>query len=163
MDIGDIGGNLPIIIAIVVLIFFQFFLRRGRKPQGTQSEIVRGLLSEVRLNLAIADITQLHWRTRRFEVTSWQRSKTKLDFLEQPLQSALSDAYTMAEDFNQQIAAAKKYKSTSYMVSVDVEKLKGPLTRSKEGLEAWLPDNARTKEPPTKYPSVLDDFFGGRR
>jgi len=163
MDIGDIGENLPIIIGIVVLILVQFFLRRGRKPQGTQREIVQGLLSEVRLNLAIAEITQLHWRTKRFEVTSWQRSKTKLDFLEQSLQIALSDAYTMAEDFNQQIAAAKKYKSTSYMASVDVEKLKGPLNRSKEGLEAWLQSNIGTKEPSMKSPDILDGFFGRRR
>jgi len=162
MDFGDIADNLPIIITVVLLIFFQFFFRRRRQQETTEPDIVQSLLSEVRLNLAIADIYTMHWRTKRFETTSWQRNLTKLDFLDQPLQRALSDAYTMALDFNQQIAEAKKYKSTSYMASISVDRLKGPLTESKEGLEDWLESGAGTEETSSPSSGVLDDFLGRR-
>ena len=138
MDFGDISENLPIIISIIVLIILQFFLRRRRAPAATNLGIVQGLLSEVRLNIRLTEIFTYDKPGRKFMTTSWQMYKNKLDFLEQTLQGALSDAFTMSEDYNQQIAAAKKYKSTSYLASIDVDKLKDKLTKSREGLEEWL-------------------------
>ena len=161
MEFGDIEKNLPIIVMVIALILLQFFLRRRRKPEATQGEIVQSLLSEVRMNLSLTEAFRLRSQVKKFGAASWQRNKTKLDFLDQSLQTVLSDAFMKAEDFNQQIEAAKKYKSTSYMVNIDVDKLTGPLTKSKEGLEAWLLKNVGRKEPPPKYPRVIDGLFGG--
>ncbi len=163
MEFGDIEKNLPIIVMVVVLIFLQFFLRRRRKPEGTQREIAQGLLSEVRMNLSLTEAFRLRSRAKKFEIASWQRNKTKLDFLDQSLQTVLSNAFMKVEDFNLQIEAAKKYKSTSYMVNIDVDKLTAPLTKSKEGLEEWLLSKTGTKEPPTQYPGMFDALFGSRR
>ena len=119
MDFGDIGENIPIIVMIVGLILLQFFLRRRRKPEITHQEIARNLLSEVRLDQALAEIFPLRQKPKKFETVSWQINRTKLDFLDESLQVALSDAFTTIEDFNRQIEAAKKHKSASYMVNVD--------------------------------------------
>jgi len=161
MDFGDIGANLPIILLIIGLVLLQFFLRR-RKPEVGRQEVVQSLLSEVRLNQAVAKLFEQQQKPRRFETVSWQRNKNKLDFLGESLQRALSDAFGMAEDYNQQIGAAKKYKSTSYLVSIDVDKLKEPLAKSREGLEEWLLSNVGRKESPSQYPGFFERFFGGR-
>ncbi len=163
MDFGDIGENLPIIVMVIALILLQFFLRRRRKPEGTQREIVQSLLSEVRMNLSLIEAFRFRSQVKKFEAASWQRNKTKLDFLDQPLQGALSDAFMIVEDFNQQVEAAKKYKSASYMVNIDADKLTKPLTKSKEGLEEWLLAETGTKEPPPQYPGMFDSLFGSRR
>ena len=160
MDFGDIGGNIPIIVTIIGLIVLQFFLRRKRTLETTPREIAQSLLSEVRLNLRLTEVFTFSYRTSKFMTTSWQINKNKLDFLNQSLQVALSDAFTMAEDFNQQIAAAKKYKSTSYMASVGVDKLKDKLTKSREGLEEWLQAKVGTIEPSVKIPGVFDGWLG---
>lgn len=157
------GINVPLIVAIIGIILLQFFLRRRRKPETTSRDIAQSLLSEVRLNLGLVEAFLFHWRAKKFELASWQRNKTKLDFLDHPLQVVLSDAFTMAEDFNQQIEAAKKHKSASYMASLNVDKLRKPLTKSKEGLEEWLQSTVVGKEPPTQYPGLFDTLFGGRR
>ena len=162
MDFGNIEGNLPLIVTVIVLVLLQFFFLRKRKPQIMHREIVQSLLSEIRLNLSLVEIFRLHWRAKKFETVSWQMNKNKLDFLGQSLQVVLSDAFMMAEDFNQQIAAAKKHKSTSYMTNVNVDKLKEPLARSKEGLEEWLLAKEGMKEPPPKLPGILDDWLGRR-
>lgn len=163
MDFGDIGENLPIIVMVIALIFLQFFLRRRRKPEATQREIVQSLLSEARMNLSLIEASRFRSQVKKFEAGSWQRNKNKLDFLEQSLQTVLSDAFMKVEDFNQQIEAAKKYKSASYMVNIDVDKLTTPLTKSKEGLEEWLLAQTGTKEPPPRYPGMFDALFGSRR
>ena len=129
---------------------------RETRPQ----EVTEGLLSEVRLNLRLAEIFTFSHRARKFMTTTWQINKNKLDFLDQSLQITLSDAFTMAEDFNQQISAAKKYKSTSYLASIDVDKLKDKLTKSQEGLEEWLQAKVGTTEPSVKIPGVFDDWLG---
>ena len=163
MDLDTIWENIPLIVAIIGLILLQIFLRRRRKPETTHQEIVQSLLSEVRLNQALVEIFNLRQKPKKFELASWWRNKNKLDFLEQSLQGNLSGAFGMAEDFNQQIEAAKKYKSASYMVGVDVGRLKGPLDKSRQGLEEWLLAKTGEKGPPPKYPGILDDFLGGRR
>lgn len=154
-------AGLILIIAVVGFILLQFFLRR-RKPETLYREIAQSLLIEVRLNQALAETFHLRQKPRKFEVTSWQRNKTKLDFLAQSLQVALSDVFMMVEDCNRQIESAKKYKSASYTASVNVDKLKVLLDKSKEGLEEWLLANVGGKEPPPKYPGLFDSLFGGR-
>ena len=160
MDFGNISENIPVIVLVIGFILLQFFLRRRRKPEITHQEIARSLLSEVRLNRALAESYHLRQKPKKFETVSWQMNKTKLDFLDQALQVALTGAFTIAEDFNRQIEAAKKYKSTSYIVSIDVAKLKEPLTKSQQGLEEWLLAKTGTQEPSPKYPGILDNWLG---
>ncbi len=162
MDFGAIGGNVPLIVAIIGLILLQFFLRRGRKPEIRHQEIVQSLLTEVRLNQALAGTFHLRQKPKKFEVVSWHMNKTKLDFLAQSLQGALSDAFGMAEDFNHQLEAVKKYKSASYLVNVNVDKLKDPLAKSRQGLEQWLLSKTGRKELAPGYPGIFDDWFGKR-
>ncbi len=162
MDFGSIAENFPLIASIVGLILLQIFLRRRRKPETTHPEIVQSLLSEVKLNQALVETFNLRQKPKKIETVSWQRSKDKLGFLDSSLQVALSDAFTMAEDFNQQIDAANKHKSASYMASVNMDRLKGPLAKSKEGLEQWLMSKTGQKEPPPQYPGVFDGLFGGK-
>lgn len=162
MDFGDIAGNIPFILLVIGLILLQFFLRR-RKPELANREIVRNLLSEVKLNHALAESFHLRQRLRKFEVTSWERHKNKLDFLKQSVQTALADAFMMVDDFNRQIETFKKHKSTGYMASMDVDKVKKPLAKSQEGLEQWLQTAVGVKEPSPEYPSITDDLFGSRR
>ena len=160
MDFGDIGENIPLIVTIIGLILFQFFFRRKRTLETTPREIAQSLLSEVRQNLRIAEAFTFHWQARKFVMTSWQRNKSKLDFLDQSLQVSISDAFVMAQDFNQQISAARKHKSASYMASVNMDKLKGLLTKNEQWLEQWLTSEAGTTEPSTKAPGIFDDWTG---
>ena len=161
MDFEGIGGYFPLILAIVVLIFL-YFLRRGRKPEISHREIARGLLSEVRLNQAIVGTFDQRKKPKKLEVVSWRRNKPKLDFLGRSLQGVLSDAFSIIEDFNQQIEAVKKHKSTNYMGTLNVDKLKGPLAKSRQGLEEWLLANVGKKEPRPEYPGMFDSMFGGK-
>ncbi|MFC2025471.1 hypothetical protein ACFLTG_03580 [Chloroflexota bacterium] len=162
MDFSELGENFPIIVLAIGLALLQIFFIRKRKPAVTQQGIIQSLLSDIRVNQALVENYHLLKKPEKFEAVSWQRSKSKLDFLSQSLQGVLSDTFTPIEDFNQQIEAARKHKSTSYMVNVDVGKVKGPLAKSRQGLEEWLTTNIETKEPPTKYPGFLESFFGGR-
>lgn len=162
MDFGTIGENAPLIGVVIVLILLQIFLRKP-KPERVEREVVQNLLSEVRLNWALAETIHLRQKPKKLEVVSWQRNKNKLDFLKQSLQSALSDAFSMVEDFNQRVEAAKKYKSSSYLAGINIDKLKEPLAKSKEGLEEWLLMNVGTIDPPREYPGFLDGLFGSRR
>jgi len=83
--------------------------------------------------------------------------------LRDPLQlrKTLSYVFQTVGEFNDQIQAAKKAKSTSYM-NIDVGKLKEPLAKSKQGLEDWMMDTIGKKELPPKYPTLTGMLFGQR-
>lgn len=160
MDFGSLGDNAPIFLLIIGIILLQIFLRRGRKPKVVSREVVQSLLSEVRLNQALVETFDLRQKPKKLEAVSWQRHKDKLDFLKQSLRGALSDSFMIIEDFNRQIDAAKKHGSSSYMVNVDVTKLKEPLDRSRQGLEEWFLASADGKDSLKKSTGVLDDWLG---
>ena len=58
----------------------------------------------------------------------------------------LSRTFEMAEEVNERIEAAKKFKSDSYMAGIDVDKLKEPLAKSKQQLREWLEANMQNPE-----------------
>jgi hypothetical protein len=161
MDWGNLGGNIILIIAILAIVVL-FSLIRRRSPERGRPQVVRDLLSEVRINEALVETFHQRPKPRRFETSIWQLNRKKLDFFEESLQADLNSAFTLAEDFNGQLKAAKKAKSADFKLNFDPEKMKESLARSKKGLEDWLLAHFGGKEPPPKYPSIMDSLFGGR-
>ncbi len=157
------SGESFVIIAILAvgLLFFAFLRRRGSSERN-QPETVRSLLSEVRINEALAETFELRPKPQTFEINTWLLNKDKLTFLTKPLQDAISEAFTLAEGFNREIRLARKDKSYDYKAHIQVNRMKEPLAKSKAGLEEWLMVHVGGKDPPTKYPSLTDSLFGGR-
>ena len=140
-DFGDIGRNLIILIPLILLIVFNLFFRRRKKAERTQPEIAMSLLSEVATNQHIADGFLGKTRVRKFRTDSWRRNKEKLDFLDEKLRNELAKAFNMAEEFNRAIDASRKYKSSSYLEGISVDRLREPFARSRQGLEEWFQAN----------------------
>ena len=139
-DFGDIGRNLIILIPLILLILFNIFFRR-RRGEKTQSEIVISLLSEIGLNQQIVEVFLQGGGSRKLKIGSWQRNKGKLEFFDQKLQECLAKTFSMAEEFNRAIDAARKFKSSSYLIGIPVDKLKESLTLCRQGIEEWLQSN----------------------
>ena len=160
MDFGDITDNIPVIISIVVLILLQFFLRRKRSPVTNQVGIIQNLINEIRLNNRLADVFNPGKAGKKFMDTSWRLYGNKLDFLERELHTDVTDTYMLIEDYNQQITSAKKFKSTSYLASIDIDRLKDLLDDTQEGLEDWLVARTGSDQTTPKSPSLFGDFTG---
>ncbi len=136
----DIGGNLIILIPLILIILFNIFFRR-RRGERTPVEIVDSLYADVVANQQIIESFNVQWRPKKFKMGSWNRNKARLNFLAQELQTNLTHAFEIAESFNQDMDAAKKYKSSSYLSGISVEKLRGPLDRCRQGIEEWTREN----------------------
>ncbi len=141
MDLFGEGSNWAIIIPIIILIVLSIVMRRRRPAEKTESEIVGSLFYDVSENLRLTEKFSYGGRPKKFRTDSWKRNSEKIGFLDQSLQNTLSRAFTLVEDSNQQIDAAKKQRTNIYLTGVDAHKLEGPLTKSKEGLEEWIRAN----------------------
>ena len=128
-------------IAIGALIFGIIIVNgvlKRRRGGKTPQETVALLLYEIYINQKLSDTFHYSWRVRKFKTNTWKRARNRLSFLNQRLLDDLSNAFTMADDFNQQINLARRDKSSSYVASINVDKLKPLLARSREGLEEWM-------------------------
>jgi len=132
------------IIAIVLFMVVNIFLKR-RTAEKTEMGKAISLLTEINQNLKIIEVFAYDLRARKFKIGSWNRNKAKLDFLDERLHTALVNTFNMTEEFNREIDAAKKYKSSSYLANIEVDKLRESLTRSKQGLEEWFAANKDKK------------------
>jgi len=154
-DLSELGKNISALIPIVLLVVFQIIMKR-RRTEKTQPEIISNLLKEINHNQQLMEAFLVTWQTRKFKTESWQRNKNRVAFLDQHVQTALTDAYDLAEDFNREITSAKKFKSSSYLANVNVDKLREPLARSRQGLEAWLNMGAEQQG----SPEIKRSMFG---
>jgi len=138
-------GNIILVVVILLFMLGSIFLRR-RSVEKTELGKIITLLSEINQNLKIIDTFSFHLGVKKFKTDSWQRNKTKLDFLDERLHTTLANAFGMAEEFNQRIDEAKKYKSSSYLASIEVDKLKDTMTKSQQELGEWFQENKDKKE-----------------
>ena len=137
MGNGDLGNILVILIPVILIILFNVFFRR-RKAEKTQPEIAMSLLSEVAANQQIAEAATKKTQIRKFRTDSWQRNQGKLDFLDEKLRDDLAKAFNMADEFNRAVDATHKFKSSSYLEGISVDRLKESFARGRQGLEEWF-------------------------
>jgi hypothetical protein len=158
MDINFVE-YLPVIGVAIVLIAIQYFMRRRTGSVSSHEQVVQRLLSDIRINLRLVDVLVNGEQIKRFSVNGWRMCKNNIDFLKQPLQSALKEACEMAEDYTQQVESAKKSGSVNNVATINTEKMKEKLKVSKAGLEDWLMEKTGTTDPGGKG-GILSSLFG---
>lgn len=141
MDFFGESNQWTIIIPIIILVVLSVVMRRRRPAEKTEPEIVGGLFLDVNENLRLMGSFSLRGRPKKFKTDSWKRNSEKVGFLAQSLRDTLSQAFALAEDFNQRIDRAKKERASVYLTGIDVHRLEAPLTESKKGLEEWIRAN----------------------
>jgi len=158
MDINFIE-YLPVIGVAIVLVAIQYFLRRNNGSVSSQTQVVQKLLSDIRINLRLIEVLLNGEPIKRFSVNGWRMYKDSIDFLRQPLQGAIKEAYEIAEDYTQQVETAKKSGSVNNIAAIDIAKMKEKLKTGKAGLEDWLMGKTGTIDPGGKG-GILSMLFG---
>ncbi len=145
MDFGD-GWQSFVLVALFIIIFIVSIFFRKRKGESAPIIIAMTLLRDVDKNQKLVQAFHFNWKTKKFKTENWQKFNDKLDFLDEELGKVLSAAFMMAEDFNERIQEAKRHKSSSYLATIQVDKLSVPLDKSREGLEQWVQENWENRE-----------------
>ena len=160
MDFGE-GSAYYYIIPIVILIVLSFVLRRRKGgAEQTPVDIAGSLLFDVRENQKVVGAAGTQMRPKKLKTDSWRRNEAKIDFLDVSLRNTLSETFHLAEDYNMQVEAAKRFKSTSYLSVINVDRLKRSLSSSSQGLEEWLRANMQ-QGGPTQQQQRPGCLFGG--
>lgn len=156
MTFGSIAERL--IFAAAIIGFLLLFSLIRRNPQKARTEVVRGLLTETRLNIILVETFERQPKQRKFTVTGWQLHKKKIGFLDKQIQDDLNCVYTAVMDYNRRLNEAKKARSTE-RVKIDIQSLREPLPRIQRGLEDWLLANVGSVDEIEK-PSMFGGLFG---
>ena len=161
MDFGNLSEVMPVILVILGLVALQFFMRRKGTSKSSHQHQVHAILSDVRINLRLVEILMEGEQIKRFAINGWNTSSNDIEFLSQNLQSALTDAFGIAQDYNDQVATTKQFQASNYEASIDTVKLRDLLQKCKSGLEDWLMNNVGTTDPGGKT-GIFDSLIGRR-
>ncbi|MFC1914323.1 hypothetical protein ACFLXF_03530 [Chloroflexota bacterium] len=145
MELDPTVTNILLGVLIFGLLIFNIYAKK-RKSDKSPIGMAAGIFSDVNKNLKLLENFSFHWRIGKLKSGNWQRNKNKIDFLPVELRSTLSKTFDLVGEVNQRVEAAQKYKSDSYMAGIDIDKLKEPLTWSKERLQEWIQDNYQNPE-----------------
>ncbi len=155
----NLGSWLLVVTLLVILVLFTVLRPRGGPRK--YPEIVQFLIYDVKINLVLVETLKQRIKPRLFEHNNWEINKKKIGFLTETQKDLLRETFTLVEELNVEIKAAKKNKSDSYK-SLDVTKFKELLEKCLKELEDWMITNTGQKELPLKYPSIWNIFFGDR-
>lgn len=153
------GSQWQIMLPLLIFIIFAMFMKR-RKAEGTDTEVASSMLMDVQENLKIVEGFGYQKKPKKFRVGSWQRNSAKLGFLEPALLADLTEAFNLADNFNQQIDRAWKQKSDVYLSGIDVHRIKGPFTKSSDGLQEWLKAHIQQAGPDAGRRGCMPGGFG---
>ncbi|MDP2916672.1 MAG: hypothetical protein Q8O16_01935 [Dehalococcoidia bacterium] len=139
-----IWQNLILLVPIILILVYSIWRRRQRA--STKLEVAVGLLSHINHNIKVTESYLKDWRSmKKFKTGNWLKHKDKMGFLDPAIQTAVNEAFNMANDFNQQIDGARRSKTASYVAGLPVEKLREPLTKAKQGIVVWVQANIQTE------------------
>ena len=126
------------IIGLIVILLIWNISRR-KKSGSVRLDGVMGILSDIDDNLKVLEERAANWQSKRkFKTGIWRMYKGKLDYLESSLVAKIDETFAIAEELNDRIESAKKNKMMSTLQDLPLDKLRGPLTESREKLIAWL-------------------------
>jgi hypothetical protein len=136
-----------VLIALILGAMFWNMSRRKKQTSGNvRVDAAAAMVTEINENLKIMEERLNIWQSKKkFATRGWTAYQAQLDFLDSAIVSALSEAYTTAEDFNSRIDSARKNNVMATLQDMQVEKLRGPLTKAKEGLTNWLRTNYQSE------------------
>ena len=143
---GDLPQWSQYIIFLVLILFILWSFTRRRKSRTTKVDAAMGILSNVNDNLKSWKSRLTDWQSKKkFQTAGWKYYKNRLEFLDASLVTSINEAFTLAEDFNMRIDSAKKNKVMATLQDMPVDKLRVPLTKSKDGLMVWLKANLQSE------------------
>jgi regulatory protein YycI of two-component signal transduction system YycFG len=148
------------IVIIGVLVVFLIWTYLRRKSTGSPKvDAVEGILKDIAENTLVMEERLTNPQsTRKFQISNWKRFNNKLGFLGELELASVNEVYALMMEYNRQIELARKNHNLAALQEVQVEKLKEPLNKSKNGLSDWLRTNRR-KELETGNRGGFGDFF----
>ena len=149
-DWDDIAKIFAYLVPVIAFVVFNVIFKK-QQEQRRRVTVVKNLLSEIDYNQKLMESFFLGQQTKKFKTAIWDRNKDKIDYIEdKELYSTLVDAYDITDEFNHEIDMAKKYKSSSYLVGIKVDRLREPLNKSRQRLQEWLELNKGKKKVSTQ-------------
>lgn len=142
---GNVGTSILFGLVLFLLLVLSIglqVLRTRRAPIGR----VVGILANIKKNEKICENFSYHRSIGRLKAGAWERNKDKVPFLPGELRSDLARLFEMVAEVNENIDAAIKHKSDSYMAAIDIDKLKAPLSASRQRVQEWIFDNMNNPE-----------------
>jgi hypothetical protein len=134
------------IIFIAVILILIWILTRTRKRTTPRLQSAINMIADINENLKILETRRINPQSpKKFKTGAWRAYQEKLDFIEAETLIALKETYTLINEMNEKIEIAKKSQSLATLQALPLDKLKDPLTKSKEGMMSWLRANLQAE------------------
>jgi hypothetical protein len=155
--LGGAGSTVLIIVVLVLGIALSFglqFWRMSRSPMGKVLRITSNIKFDEKLSREFG-----YSRVRKFKTGAWMKNKEAVGFLPEGLIVEMDKLFYQLAEINDRIDSAMKFRSNSYLASIDADQLTEPLSECRDQLQGWITENIHNPEYlPKKY-----GFFRLRR
>lgn len=127
-----------ILIGLIFLVLVWNITRR-RKTGNVNLDAAIAVMQNIDGSLKVMEARMANWQSKKkFPTAGWRTYKERLTFLEPSAFASLEEGFSLADDFNARIESAKKNNAMGMLQDMQVERLREPLTRGREGLVSWL-------------------------
>lgn len=135
-----------LILFIVVIIVLIWLVTRRRGRDSPRLQVAIALIADINDNLKIMENHRIDPASiKKFKDRSWKAYQEKLDFMDVPTALAIKECFSLISEINEKIDVARKSQSPAILQELPLEKLRESISKSKEGLVAWLRANLQSE------------------
>jgi hypothetical protein len=145
MHLSETVVNILFVIVVILLLVLSIYIRIRRVKRSLLGRVA-SILVDLNKNQKLMDNFSFHHAVKGFRTSAWKKNRDRVTFLPQELLKTLSQVFEICEEINDRINSAKKFKSDSYMASIDLSRLKAPLAQSQRQLREWIQENMQNPD-----------------
>jgi hypothetical protein len=141
----DTGSIVILGVMLFVMLGFAMGIQWFRTRRSPIGKVIM-IASDLRHNVRLCESAGSDHSTGRFRTGGWEKHWAAVDFLPEELRDELSRLNDMLAELNGTIDAARMHGSNNYMATIDVSKVREPLTSCQEQVQNWVFENMNNPE-----------------
>ncbi len=141
----DTGSIVILGVMLFVMLGFAMGIQWFRTRRSPIGKVIM-IASDLRHNVKLCENADNNQGTGRFRTGGWEKHREAVDFLPEELRDELSRLNDMLAEINGTIDAARMHGSVNYMATINISKVREPLTSCQEQVQAWVYENMNNPE-----------------
>jgi len=134
------------IIYIALILILIFTLTRTRKRSTPRLQSAIGMIADINENFKILETRRINPQSpKKFKTGAWKAYQDRLDYFESETLTALKETYNLINEMNERIEIARRSQNLSTLQDLPLDKLKEPMSKSREGMVKWLRANLQAE------------------
>jgi hypothetical protein len=143
--LNDTNSIIILGVALFLMLILSMAIQAWRTRRSPMGRVV-GIAADLRYNRKLCEKISGGGGVALFKTGNWDKHRERIEFIPGELRDELAKLFETIGEVNSTIDASQTHGSSSYMGSIDIDKLLEMITPLQEQIKNWVYENMNNPE-----------------